>query len=192
MPKKRNSALVEPTSYLISIDPQLEYNMVEGYRWKMPEQSMKLCMNMPNNIDPAFNNKISRRIGNNHYHNSNVNNNDKSMNGQYIPTKEEQRFFGLTTDKMNMVARTEPLQDATMGEILNPELRSLYGLTEDDLLKPRSKLEIKEMFEAMGLRYKLAKLEGAWLRAVSFEGEGNMQVSLNSVLQAFREMHYVN
>lgn len=154
------------------MDPRLEYNMMEGYRLRHPLDTMRDCMHMSGEEQPE---RGGRRRG--------------------APAAHEgQRFFGLTTDRVNTLTRTEPVEDATVSEILNPELRALYGLNEDDLLKPRSKDEVRDLFETMGLRYKLAKLEGAWSRARSMEPEasGPARASLDSILRAFREMHYVN
>ena len=148
--------------------------MVEGYRLKQSLDTAKDCLNIADVEAPV---RPSR----------------KNYGGcaAHAP-REEQRFFGLTTDRVNTLTRTEPVEDATVSEILNPELRALYGLTEEDLLMPRSRQEVRDLFETMGLRYKLAKLDGVWMRALSLEPENADRVSLDSILRAFREMHYVN
>lgn len=65
------------------------------------------------------------------------------------------------------------------------------GITEYDFQVPRSREEIKQLFEKIGFSYKIGKFNTMYNRAREFQGTQSDDVSVRAFMQAVNEMHHV-
>jgi hypothetical protein len=63
------------------------------------------------------------------------------------------------------------------------------GVTEEDFNAPRSKEEIKTIFENIGFKYKVGKFNAMFDKAKELDQSG--QVSVRTFLEAVKELHFV-
>jgi len=62
------------------------------------------------------------------------------------------------------------------------------GLTKDDFFLSRPKLEIRQIFENIGIAYKPGKFEGIYQRAMEIDNS-DANVSVKAFYQAVQEMN---
>lgn len=81
-----------------------------------------------------------------------------------------------------------------------PSTFTELGITEYDFQLPRSREEIKVLFERIGFSYKIGKFNAIYNRAKEMMGSSNSgnpasaaadNVSVRAFMQAVRELHHI-
>lgn len=79
-----------------------------------------------------------------------------------------------------------------------PSTFTELGITEYDFQLPRSREEIKVLFERIGFSYKIGKFNAIYNRAKEMMGSSNSpasaaadNVSVRAFMQALRELHHI-
>lgn len=67
-------------------------------------------------------------------------------------------------------------------ELIFPQKYKFMGLDEQDFIRLRTKSEIKDIFQSVGIDYKLGKFEAVFRRAQLIQNDE--QVSVKAFLQA--------
>ncbi len=76
-------------------------------------------------------------------------------------------------------------------DLLFPSTYTEMGITEYDFQCPRSRDEIKVLFEKLGYSYKIGKFNAMFNRAREIGGSQDDQASVRSFPQAVQEMHHI-
>lgn len=113
---------------------------------------------------------------------------------------DEDRVFGTPTIRTDIL---KPIKKSVADpnnygdeppaiHLLFPQKYSDMGLTEEDFKKKRTKEDIKGIFNAIGLTYKIGKFEAIFQRAQIIEGSYDNLVSVKAFLDAASEMHHIS
>ena len=75
-------------------------------------------------------------------------------------------------------------------DLLFPSTFTEMGITEYDFQLPRSREEIKVLFEKIGFSYKVGKFNAMFNRAKELTGSGE-RASVRAFMQTVNEMHHM-
>ncbi len=74
-------------------------------------------------------------------------------------------------------------------DCLFPSSHTEFGITEFDFQVARTREQIIELFDKVGIRYKLGKFNAIYNRARELCGSHNDKVSVRSMMQSVEMMH---
>eukprot|EP00826_Nyctotherus_ovalis_P056671 TRINITY_DN769_c0_g3_i2.p1 TRINITY_DN769_c0_g3~~TRINITY_DN769_c0_g3_i2.p1 ORF type:complete len:355 (-),score=127.26 TRINITY_DN769_c0_g3_i2:138-1202(-) len=111
--------------------------------------------------------------------------------------EDTDRAFGVPTIRNDIPkkARKSVADPQNYGDepeavkLLFPSSYLEFGITEEDFNAPRSREEIKTIFENIGFQYKIGKFNAMFSRAQQYGESG--EVSVRTFLAAVKELHFV-
>ena len=167
-------------SDLISIDKLLEKKLASNIPIivKLTHDAVKGCLTMDTEL-----NRLDMSIG-------------KSIKpGCRNITKngDESLMFGLSTNKLNSM-NNKTLELCNFSDIVSPKSFEKHNLNQNDVESQKTKEEILEILNAVGLNYKMGMFEGVWKKAIQIEAKHDYEVvtkytvCISSIINAIKEL----